>query len=187
MVGTAGNLSARNEGGSFWITASGQPKGRLEPGSFLRMTPEGEPIETTGGLRGKPSAETSIHVETYRRYPEARACYHVHSIEANLVSRLPTEDGWVALPGLEMLKGLGVWDPEPNVGIEILPNHPHVPDIAEDMKTRFDARPPSVPGFLIRDHGLTVWAADQMAALHYVELFDYLFRFMLRARELRLD
>jgi ribulose-5-phosphate 4-epimerase/fuculose-1-phosphate aldolase len=45
----------------------------------------------------------------YCLFPQAQACYHVHSVEANLVSRFAREDK-LSLPPLEMLKGLGIWD-----------------------------------------------------------------------------
>jgi methylthioribulose-1-phosphate dehydratase len=84
MLGTAGNLSARSTAGGFWITASGKSKGELTELDFLRMLPDGSMEKPVEGL--KPSAETSIHEAIYAVFPEAQACYHVHSVEANLVS-----------------------------------------------------------------------------------------------------
>ena len=45
MVGTAGNLSARLSDGSFWITASGRPKGQLTSEDFVRVDLEGKVLE----------------------------------------------------------------------------------------------------------------------------------------------
>jgi methylthioribulose-1-phosphate dehydratase len=50
------------------------------------------------------------------------------------------------------------------------------------VAARFAAEPPRVPGFLIRDHGLTAWGRDSDAALNHVELFEYLFGFLSSAR-----
>lgn len=179
MSGTAGNLSARLDDGSLWVSASGKDKGRLRARDFLRVAPGGEVLERSGGDR--PSAETSIHHAVYSLFPAARACLHVHSIAANLASRM-TEADELPLPPLEMLKGLGVWEEEPRVAVAVFRNRAHVPAIAAEIAERFAAAPPRLPGLLVRDHGLTVWAADVDAAFHGVELFEFLFGYMVAAR-----
>lgn len=179
MMGTAGNLSLRLEDGTFWITASGKLKGRLEPEDFLRVAPGGEVLER-GRPTDRPSAETSLHDAIYGLFPEARACFHVHSIPANVAARLARGED-LKLPPLEMIKGLGVWDEEPDVSLAVFPNHAHVPRIAEEVEARFQVEPPRLPGFLIRDHGLTAWGRDADATLNHVELFEYVFGFMAMA------
>jgi methylthioribulose-1-phosphate dehydratase len=180
MMGTAGNLSLRLVDGTFWITASGKPKGRLGAEDFLRIAPSNEVLER-GRPEDRPSAETSIHAAIYRLFPEARACFHVHSIPGNVAARLTTGDA-LRLPPLEMLKGFGIAEEEPEVDLPVVRNHAHVPRIAEEIVTRFQADPPRVPGFLIRDHGLTAWGRDAGAALNHVELFEYIFGYMATAR-----
>lgn len=120
MVGTAGNLSTRLADGSFWITASGKSKGELLLNDFVLIAPDGK-IEASAS-QGLPSAETAIHQLLYRLFPESLACYHIHSIESNLVSRL-VEGDTLPLPPLEMLKGLGVWQENPCCVIPIFANH----------------------------------------------------------------
>jgi methylthioribulose-1-phosphate dehydratase len=188
MWGTAGNLSLRLPDGSFWITASGKAKGRLTTADFLRIAPGGQVMEQ-GRPDDRPSAETSLHDAIYHLFPEVRACFHIHSIAGNVAARLTDGDneGDLRLPPLEMLKGLGVWVQDPSVSLAVLPNHLHVPRIAEELLARFAAAPPQVPGFLIRDHGLTTWGRDAEAALHHVELFEYLFGYIAAARTAGLD
>jgi methylthioribulose-1-phosphate dehydratase len=181
MLGTAGNLSARLPDGSFWITVSGRAKGELQPDDFIRIAQDGEVLDRHQP-GDKPSAETSIHQAIYGCFPEAEACYHVHSIEANLVSRLATKED-LPLPGIEMLKGLGVWEENPKVTMPVFDNHLYVPRIAAEICQRFQVSPPQVPALLIRDHGITVWAPSQAAARHYVELVEYIFRYMVSARQ----
>src|SRR6185295_13172672 len=72
MMGTAGNLSLRLADGTFWITASGKPKGRLQAEDFLRVAPGGEVLKR-GREEDRPSAETSLHDAVYRLFPEAGA------------------------------------------------------------------------------------------------------------------
>ncbi|NET52027.1 MAG: hypothetical protein F6K09_26020 [Merismopedia sp. SIO2A8] len=127
-----------------------------------------------------PSAETSIHQVIYSLFPQAQACYHVHAIEANLVSRFTDEDT-LTLPPLEMLKGLGVREENPKVAISLFANHLDVLRIAGDIRKRFQTVTPSVNVLLIRDHGLTAWASSTEEAFNYVEIADYIFRYMVAA------
>ncbi|HEY9802137.1 MAG TPA: methylthioribulose 1-phosphate dehydratase [Leptolyngbyaceae cyanobacterium] len=181
MVGTAGNLSAKLTDGSFWITASGKSKGELSLDDFVRIHLDGKVETPTPNLQ--PSAETAIHQLIYRLFPDSQACYHIHSIENNLVSRF-VEGNILSLPPLEMLKGLGVWQENPNCIIEIFTNHLEVSRIAAEIEKRFTLTQPQIPALLIRDHGVTVWAASPKAARNYIELIEYIFRYMVGAGRL---
>jgi len=185
MVGTAGNLSARMPDGSFWITASGRNKGQLSIGDFIRIAPDGTVLEQSSA-DVRPSAETSIHQAIYSLFPDAQACYHVHSIEANLVSRFSDGDT-LPLPPLEMLKGLGVWEENPNVAIPVFANHLEVPRIAGDICERFKATSPPMSVLLIRNHGVTVWASSPEVAHNYLEVAEYIFRYMVAARNVGIE
>ncbi len=184
MVGTAGNLSARRPDGSFWITASGRQKGQLNIGDFIRIALDGTVLEQPSS-DVRPSAETSIHQVIYSLFPNAQACYHVHSIEANLVS-LFTDGDALPLPPLEMLKGLGVWEENPKVEMPVFANHLEVPRIASDIYERFKNAPPSLNVLLIRNHGVTVWASSPEAAHNYLEIAEYIFRYIVAARNVGL-
>lgn len=182
MVGTAGNLSARLSDGSFWITASGRNKAQLNLGDFIRLAPDGTVLEKPlPDVR--PSAETSIHQAIYSLFPDAQACYHVHSIEANLVSNF-TDGDTLALPPLEILKGLGLWEENPKVAIPLFANHLDVPRIASDIYERFKVAPPPMSVLLIRNHGVTVWASSLESTRNYLEVAEYIFRYMVAARNL---
>jgi methylthioribulose-1-phosphate dehydratase len=182
MVGTAGNLSVRLSDGSFWITASGKSKGKLQAKDFVRIAPEGKVIESPHP-DSRPSAETSIHQAIYTLFPEAKACYHVHSVEANLVSHLIAGDK-LLLPPLEMLKGLGIWEENPQVTMPIFENYLTVPRIAADIYERFSVSPPAIPALLIRYHGVTVWADSPEKAENYLEIAEYIFRYLVAARRI---
>lgn len=183
MLGTAGNLSARETDGSFWITASGRAKGSLSHEDFLRIGSDGAVVQR-GREESRPSAEVSIHRALYDLFADVRAVFHVHTIESNLLTQLFGE-GSVPLPGVEMLKGFGVFDENPEVKIDVFENHADVHLIAADLRERYAQHVPRIPGMLIRNHGLTVWAGDTVAALNYVELLDYCFRYILAARAAR--
>lgn len=181
MAGTAGNLSARVEDGSFWITASGKQKGKLVADDFVRVSLTGELLENPKP-ENKPSAETSIHQAIYSCFPDAKACYHVHSVEAKLVTNF-VEGDQLPLPPIEMLKGLGVWEENPQVFMPVFPNHLQVQKIAKEISDRFYQEPPQVPALLIRNHGVTVWANSAAEAENHVELAEYIFRYIVAARQ----
>ncbi len=188
MVGTAGNLSARMPDGSFWITASGRPKGQLTTDDFVLMTLNSSkdkvcPAPTQPNPHRCPSAETDIHTVIYRLFPDAQACYHVHSIEANLVSRFVIGDA-LPLPPLEMLKGLRVLDENPQVTMPVFANHLEVSRIASEICAYFKVTMPQVPALLIRDHGVTVWASSLEGASNHLEVAEYIFRYMVAERKI---
>ena len=185
MAGTAGSLSARLADGSFWITVRGCAKYDLTPSDFIRVAPDGT-IFQRYHPEDKPSSETLIHEAIYSTFPQAQACYHIHSIESNLVARFTKEDQ-LLLPPLEMVKGLGVSEEHPQVMMPIFANHLRIAHIAADISTRFETQPPAIPALLIRDHGVTVWSHLLDDALNYVEIVEYVFRYMVAARQLGLE
>jgi methylthioribulose-1-phosphate dehydratase len=183
MLGTAGNLSARANEDSFWITASGCSKGELTPEQFVRLSNTGD-LLTRPTPQARPSAEASIHRAIYALFPEARACYHVHSVPATLLSNQSTAD-YLVLPAIEMIKGLGVWEADPVVKLALFTNHPHVPQIADDISARFRQQPPDVPACLIRNHGITVWGSSCEEARNRVEVVEFLFQYLTAAQSIR--
>jgi methylthioribulose-1-phosphate dehydratase len=180
MAGTAGNLSAREDDGAFWITASGQPKGRLQETDFLLVNiADGAIIEHTGNT--KPSAETAIHRALYQCIPDARACLHVHSVDACLaVAHAPAGADALPLPAIEMLKGLGIWNEQPHVALPLFENHLDVAKIAEAITTRFKTTPPPVPALMVRNHGVTVWGSNLQEAYNRVEIMEFIMSYLAR-------
>jgi methylthioribulose-1-phosphate dehydratase len=172
---TSGNLSAR-EGDGFWITASGRHKGRLTTDDFVRIDAEGQLVEARApGARA--SAETSIHAAVYRRVPLAQAVLHVHG-PAGTIASWNAKSPELKLPNLELLKAFDLWDAEPNVAIEVFPNHPSVPDIAAEVDARLAEVRFDLPGFLIAGHGLTAWGPSLERAEWAVEAFEFIFEVM---------
>jgi methylthioribulose-1-phosphate dehydratase len=181
MWGTAGNLSARLPDGSFWITASGCSKGELTPQQFVHMNIDGTCL--SAAPQAKPSAETSIHQAIYRCFPDAQACYHVHSVAATLISEFSTNDR-ILLPPIEMLKGLGVWEEHPIAYLELFPNYADVPQIAQAIAQRFQAQPPSISACLIRGHGTTVWGRTLEETRNRMEVLEFIVQYFVEAQRL---
>ena len=182
MVGTAGNLSTRLDDESFWITVSGKDKGELQTEDFIRVQPDGSVVERSHP-GDKPSAETSIHETIYRMFPDARACFHVHSVPANIISSF-AELGLLTLPPLEMIKGLGIWEENPQVSLDVFENHLNVPSVAKEIEKRFSKSRPQVPALLIRFHGITVWAPSIREARNRLEVLEFVFSYMVEMKKL---
>jgi methylthioribulose-1-phosphate dehydratase len=185
MVGTAGNLSVREGADSFWITASGRAKGELKPDDFLQVPLDGE-VRKRFVEKDKPSAETSLHQVIYRHFPDAGAIYHVHSVEAMLLSSMEPGE-LLRLAPIEMIKGFNIWEADPKVDLWLFDNPPQVPLIAEALDRRLQAGHPQIPAMLLRRHGITVWGKDPLQARHYVELIEFIFRYMVGAKRLGLS
>ena len=94
-----------------------------------------------------------------------------------------TDGDKLPLPPLEMLKGLGICLENPQVNIPIFTNHLDVKRIAHDICDRFKTLPPPVSVLLIRHHGVTVWADSPDSARNYLEIVEYIFRYMVAARQ----
>lgn len=179
MAGTAGNMSVRIDDSSFWLTASGKPKGRLDSNDFVRMSIDGEMLEHV--VEGnRPSAESGIHEVIYRLFPDAGACLHVHTVDAYLATRRFTRDKLLRLPEIEMVKGFNIWEQHPEVDLDVFDNHLEVKKIAEAIERRYSDSPPRITALMIRDHGVTVWGADLQAAYNRVEILEFIMSFLAR-------
>ncbi|MHB1587303.1 MAG: methylthioribulose 1-phosphate dehydratase [Acidiferrobacteraceae bacterium] len=183
MPGTAGNLSAR-AGDDFWITASGRSKGRLTVDDFVRVDRHGVARETVS--HRKPSAETSLHAAAYEIDPSARACLHVHSVCACLVSARVRGPA-LRLPAIEMIKAFDIWSADPKVDLPLFENHADVSRIAADVRRAFGVHRPTIPAFLVRGHGITVWGPSLEHAYHRVEALEFLLEVLERSSGREMD
>lgn len=129
----------------------------------------------------KPSAETSIHQSIYRLYPQAQACFHVHSVDACLAASHVNRNALeMLLPPLEILKGLGIREEGQEVGLPIFDNHLDVAQIARDIDYRFHQSPPPVSALIIRHHGITVWGGSLQQTYNRVEIIEFIMGYMAR-------
>jgi methylthioribulose-1-phosphate dehydratase len=195
MLGTSGSLSARlaSDPLTLLITVSGKGKGDLTTADFLIIEDDGEVFSTLSDPQAssaalfagqpRPSGETLVHEAIYRRFPKASAVYHVHSVEATLCGQLIEAGQHLRFEGLEMLKGLGRWEPGAQVLVPVVSNDPSIPALAALVAQAAD---PAVPGVLVQGHGTYVWGEDAARALRHVEILEFLFQYALRCRALGL-
>jgi len=176
---TSGNFSARLDAQTMAITVSGRHKGELTTDDIMTADMQGRSLEA--GKR--PSAETLLHTQLYRRFPEVGSVLHTHSMNATLISRL--HDGEVVLEDYELLKAFeGIDTHESTLVVPVFANDQDIPRLAQRVDAYMDSHP-RVHGYLIQGHGLYTWAKDVKSALYYLEAFEYLFACELRLREIR--
>jgi methylthioribulose-1-phosphate dehydratase len=182
VLGTSGNFSAIE---THWplriaITLSGASKGELREADFLIVDQAGR-VE---GGKGRPSAETALHLAIYETMPRAAAVLHTHSIWSTLLSERHGDEGKLVIQGYEMLKGLeGVSTHEHVEAVPILANSQNYVELSRDVRGVL-AEFPDAHGFLLRRHGLYTWGADVAQARRHVEIFEFLFEAVGRSASL---
>lgn len=149
------------------ITRSGQNKGNLTPKGFIDIQSDGTPIES-----GVPSAETALHLMIYQQFPNIGAVLHTHSPTATVLSMAPTTTQ-LEFRNYEILKAFPDIDShEAEIFIPIYDNDQDIPSLAETIKA--DLPKMSVPGFLIRGHGLYTWGTRLRDADRHLEALEFL-------------
>lgn len=180
---TSGNFSARLSDAEIALTVSGRHKGRLDETGIMRADMQGRAV---GGDQ-RPSAETLLHTQLYRRYPEVGVVLHVHSINATLISRAVQRAGGqdLVLAGYELLKAFpGCATHATSMRVPVFENDQDIPRLAARVDTWLDANEP-IYGYLIAGHGLYAWGRDMAETLRHLEAFDFLFECELRERGMR--
>jgi len=178
MSGTAGNLSTRIDADHFWITASGKPKGRLDVDDFLLVRIADAAVVEKRRADDGPSAETSIHAAVYRRFDQARACLHGHTIAAcQAADRSRKGAASLRLPAIEMIKGFNIWEQNPKVDLPMFDNTLDVAKIARAIEQRFRKSPPMLTALMVRGHGPTVWGASLQEAYNRFEILEFLLQY----------
>lgn len=86
MVASDGNLSVRVDAKHVLITPSGLCKGRLKPHDILKLDLDGKVVKPAEDRSLKPSSETPMHLEVYRRRPDVRAVIHAHPMFATALT-----------------------------------------------------------------------------------------------------
>ncbi|GMK46154.1 methylthioribulose-1-phosphate dehydratase [Paenibacillus glycanilyticus] len=178
FAGTSGNLSVRvgdfnPDEFYFAITASGKDKTIHTPEDYLFVDKDGKACEATSL---KPSAETLIHNEIYR-LTGAGAIFHVHSVYSAVMSEWFWERRAVPVDGVELIKGLNIWEEEAHIDIPIVSNFAEIPRIVPEVTERLDKR---IPGIILRKHGIYAWGANAFEAKRHIEAFEFLFEYVYR-------
>ena len=172
---TAGNISVRIEGPRIAITSSGGHKGFLKPSSVIEVDDAGRVI-TPGA---KPSAETLLHCQIYRLFPDAGAVLHGHSVAGTVLS-LETQADALSFTGYEVQKIFaGQTTHEAELQLPLVDNDQDMARLAAVVEPRLAG---AVMGYLIRGHGVYVWGPDMDMALARLEGLEFLLACALERR-----
>lgn len=86
---TSSNFSTRVDADHIAITISGRDKGKLRHADIMLVDLQGNAV----GSDARPSAETALHTQIYRRCPTVGAVLHTHSRAQSVASHLFAAEG----------------------------------------------------------------------------------------------
>ena len=176
---TSSNFSMRLDDRHAAITVSGRDKGRLCEDDIMVVDFAGQAVATTQ----RPSAETLLHTQLYRRFPAIGCVLHTHSLNQTLASRLYAGSGHVRFEDYELIKAFRGQDTHATVmDVPVLPNNQHMPTLAAQVDVLLDAGP--LWGYLIEGHGMYAWGTDMAEARRHLEAFEFLIACELEMRKL---
>jgi methylthioribulose-1-phosphate dehydratase len=177
---TAGNISMRfGEGaGRVAITRSGVHKGFLSDDSVIEVDFEGKPA--VAGTR--PSAETLLHCQILRVFPDVGAVLHGHSVAGTVLSMVERENA-IAFEGYELFKAFaGQTTHEARLVLPLFPNDQDMARLASQVAPHLEDM---TLGYYIRGHGIYIWGRDMDTALSRLEAIEFLLECELQRRQIR--
>jgi len=175
VPGSAGNLSARIDAESIAITRSGVHKGRLSAADIIEVSYEGEPAIACQ----KPSAETLLHCQLYRLFPQIGAVLHGHSVAATVLSM----QGAITFSNYEILKAFGFATHELDVVLPVYENDQDIARLAKWIEPLLVRDPPI--GYVIAGHGVYAWGTSVEHAFWRLEALEFLLSCELERRRLK--
>lgn len=167
---TSSNFSMRVDDTHLAITISGRDKGDLRADDIMLVDLDGNAV----GTAARPSAETALHTQIYRRFPAAGVVLHTHSHVQSVASRLYAPTGAVRLQGWELQKAIaGTTTHEDALVIPVFPNTQHMPELTAQVDAWLDAGKP-LAAYLIAGHGIYTWGRDMAEAQRHLEALEFL-------------
>lgn len=177
---TSSNFSRRVDERHAAITVSGRDKGRLVEDDIMVVDLGGQAV----GDERRPSAETLLHTQLYRRFAEIGCVLHTHSKVQTVASRLYSGAGHVPLEGYELLKAFAGNDThETRIDVPVLPNTQDMRTLAAQVDALLDRQ--CMWGYLIDGHGLYTWGRDMAEARRHLDAFEFLLGCELELRRVK--
>jgi methylthioribulose-1-phosphate dehydratase len=167
---TSSNFSMRINSELAAVTISGRDKGRLGREDIMLVDMAGHAV----GTSARPSAETELHTQVYRRLPAAQVVLHTHSRTQSVASRLFSRAGLIRLEGWELQKAItGYTTHESVLEIPVFPNTQHMPELVARVDAWLDGGRP-LHAYLIDGHGIYTWGVDMAEARRHLEALEFL-------------
>jgi methylthioribulose-1-phosphate dehydratase len=189
---TSGNFSARLENREILISVSGKDKATLAEGDLMLVDflgrakasnlKEDDENAENGVVQPslKPSAETLLHTQLYRTFPNAKFIAHFHSSSSAVLSKVLLKQGIKALKleGFELLKALsGVLTHEYTEILPIFPNNQNIEELADLIQPVIDKLANSekpLHAYLLAGHGLYTWGSTVSETIRHVDALNTL-------------
>ena len=176
---TSSNFSMRLDARSAAITVSGRDKGKLTPADIMPVDLDGHAL----GTDQRPSAETVLHTQLYKRLPEVGCVLHTHSLAQTLASKLYAGAGHIRFEEYELIKAFrGQETHEAVMDVPVLANNQHIPTLAAQVDVLLEKK--EFWGYLIEGHGLYAWGRDMAEARRHLDAFEFLINCELEMRKL---
>jgi methylthioribulose-1-phosphate dehydratase len=167
---TSSNFSMRIDISHVAVTVSGRNKGELTSSDILALNLDGR--SKISDLR--PSAETPLHVQIYRRMPTTGAVLHTHSHNQTVASRLYARQGVLTLRGWELQKAItGFTSHAAVLEIPVFENSQNMAEIETKVDAWLDAGKP-LHAYLIEGHGLYTWGNSMDDAKRHLEALEFM-------------
>lgn len=178
---TSSNFSMRVDADHAAITISGRHKGKLGRDDIMLIDLHGHAV----GTDARPSAETALHTQIYRRWPQIGAVLHTHSRTQSVASRYFADDGVIRLHGWELQKAIAGYSTHESVlEIPVFPNTQHMPELVANVDAWLDAGKP-LHAYLIDGHGIYTWGRDMAETHRHLEALEFLLGCELDLKKLR--
>ena len=176
---TSSNFSRRLDDRHAAITVSGHDKGKLTEADIMVVDFDGNAV----GSDHRPSSETLLHTQLYKRIAEIGCVLHTHSPVQTIASRLYAGAGHIHLEGYELLKAFtGNTTHDIGIDVPVLPNTQDMHTLAAQVDALLDKQ--CMWGYLIDGHGLYAWGRDMAEARRHLEAFEFLLNCELELRKL---
>jgi len=159
ISGADGNLSARIDHHSYWITPSGRHKGSLRPENMIKLDLAGNVLAG----QGYPSKEYLLHSAVYQNRPDIRCVIHAHPFHAVLNSIAGKQLYPCIMP--ECLIYLGY---VPTVSFRL----PTSPELAEEFRIHLS----NSKAFILERHGAVTLGLDFEEAFIRMETLEWVSR-----------
>lgn len=178
---TSSNFSLRYDDAHAAVTISGRDKGHLGVDDIMLVDFAG----TAVGTSARPSAETLLHVQMYRRDASIGAVLHTHSHNQTVASRLYAQAGLIRFAGFELQKAItGYTTHDSELDLPVFPNTQDMPELVDQVDAWLDAGKP-LHGYLIDGHGIYTWGRTMAEARRHLEAFEFLLAVELDLRRLK--
>lgn len=168
---TGGNFSARLASDRVALTASGCHKGELALTDILQLNLQGAVVEAAEP-QARPSYETGLHLQLYRRDQRIGAVLHSHSVAATVLSRSCGSE--LRLQGYELQKLFtGFDDPQQVLALPVFANEQNIEALAGQINAHMDQQGTG-QAYLIAGHGLYAWGENINQARYRIEALEFM-------------